>query len=138
MADVLSYMKTLFGDSELLPAGGPGVVPSDDLYALHRARNTGAAATDKLTQDLLGPKEHEQFVQETTSLNPIVGTAVLAMTPVYSAAKALGIKGAQGRSAASIDEIIGGAAGYAKGLKQYFSGGATPREKPTILAGEPQ
>jgi hypothetical protein len=95
-----------------------------EVYAAYRERVRNP--NDQLTQDLLGPKEHEQFMEETTAKNPVQGTAAMAMAAPYSAAKALGFApggtGEAKTSRASMDEIFGAATGYAKGMKRYFKG----------------
>lgn len=96
---------------------------ADDSDAYGRYRDRLKAPNDQLTQDLLAPLEHEQFVQETTARNPLAGTAVAAASFPYAAAKALGFSpGSTGEtktSRASTDEIGGALHGYVKGLRQY-------------------
>jgi hypothetical protein len=94
------------------------------VYAAYRQRV--ASSNDQLSQDLLGPKEHEQFMEETTAKNPVQGTAAMAMAAPYSAAKALGFApggtGEMKTSRASVDELFAAGTGYVKGMKRYFKG----------------
>jgi hypothetical protein len=93
-----------------------------DLYAAYRERLK--APNDQLTQDLLAPKEHGQFMEETTAKSPMTGTAAMAMAVPYTAAKALGFApggtGEAKTSRASVDELFGAAEGYGRGLKRAF------------------
>jgi hypothetical protein len=85
-----------------------------------------AAPNDQLTQDLVAPKEHSQFMEETTANNPVQGTAAMLAAPAYSAAKALGFApggtGEAKTSRASVDELFAAGTGYVKGMKRYFKG----------------
>ena len=109
----------------------PGAVARDlgynddtdnDPYRMYRIRTR--APQDQLTQDLAGPGEHKQFMQETTERSLVQGTAAMIGTPFYSAAKALGIApggtGEAKTSRASLDEVFAAGEGYAKGLKKRF------------------
>jgi hypothetical protein len=119
---------------------------AQDLYSEYRARKE--RPNDQIEQDLRGPREHKQFMHETTAQNPIVGTAAMAVAPAYSAAKKvtavggfvaamakrasgaaaddIGMKtggtGETKTSRASLDEVFAAGEGYVKGLKQYFKG----------------
>jgi hypothetical protein len=81
-----------------------------DPYALNRLREKEPGL-----QDLLGPLEHRQFVEEVTRRSPLVGTGVMAMAPAYSAGKALGLF-PRARSVASWDEIFAAWDGYRRGM----------------------
>jgi len=87
-----------------------------DLYAAYRERNK-PESKGRAKQDLIAPKEHGQFLEEVTGNNPLVGTAVMAFAPGYSAAKALGLMKA--RSSGSVNEVLEAAKGYGRGLKRY-------------------
>lgn len=101
-------------------------VYSDDtdnaVYSAYRQRM--AAPNDQLTQDLAGPREHGQAVEEITARSPVQGTAMLLASPAYSAAKALGFKpgdaGDAKTSRASVDELFAAAEGYGRGMKKAF------------------
>lgn len=99
---------------------------AQDLYGEYKARKR--RPNDQLEQDLRAPREHKQFMEETTARNPIVGTAAMVMAPAYSAAKALGIHvggtGETKASRASTDEIFAAGEGYVRGLKKYFKRGS--------------
>lgn len=93
-----------------------GVAADLGLYSAKRERDRNPK--DRLTQDLLGPKEHGQAVEEITSENPIKGVAMTVAAPVYTAAKALGLTDA--RSSASSDEIFSAMEGFGRGVKRYL------------------
>jgi hypothetical protein len=106
-----------------------------DVYAAYRQRV--ADPNDQLTQDLVAPREHKQFMQEITERNPVQGTATMAMAVPYSAAKALGVTaggtGEAKTSRASVDELFAAAEGYGRGMKKFFSRKATPKSTNTFM-----
>ena len=109
----------------------------NDVYAAYRQRV--ADPNDQLTQDLVAPKEHKQFMQEITERNPVQGTAAMLAAPAYSAAKALGINvagtGEAKTSKASVDELFAAAEGYGRGMKKFFGRKATPAKATTGFLG---
>ena len=75
---------------------------------------------DQGWQDLLGPLEHRQFVEEVTKRNPVLGAILLGFSPGYTGLKALGLNlggtGEMKSSKPSLDEILGAFEGFRRGL----------------------
>ena len=80
---------------------------------LYRARNQPGAS-----QEHLGPLEHGAFSQSLVAQNPLWSVPLLFATPVYSAAKSMGLL--QTRSPASVDEMAEGYRGIGRGLLGYL------------------
>src|SRR3990172_5312146 len=93
---------------------------TDDLYAAYRERNKPENVS-RAMQDWIAPTEHCQFMEETTALNPIQGTAALMFAPAYTAAKSLGL--IKARSSGSIQELGEAFKGYGRGVKRFISPG---------------
>lgn len=67
-------------------------------------------------QAVAGPLEHREFAENFVTDNPALAIPSLAVaTPLYTAAKALGVKSA--RSPASLDEIFAGYEGIGRGIQ---------------------
>jgi hypothetical protein len=100
----------------------------NELYRMYHIRAN--APNDQLTQDLAGPGEHRQFMEEITSQSPMQGTATMAMAIPYSAAKTLGMApggtGEAKTSRASMDEIFAAGEGYWEGMKKAFPSKTKP------------
>lgn len=62
----------------------------------------------------LGPLEHEAFAREWVKDNPLAVLSLLPAIPAYTGAKALGL--VEGRSPASLEEILAGYRGMWQGL----------------------
>ena len=90
-----------------------------DIYSAYNERKK--YPQDQGMQDILGPIEHQQFMQEVTKNNPALGTLLLAGTPFYTALKMIGLSpggtGEMKTSRPSLDEIFRAWDGYIKGLK---------------------
>ena len=94
-----------------------GWVVLEDLYQAERLRQS--QPQDQLTQDLLGPENHRQFVKEVTQRNPMLGLLLAAGAPFYTALKILGINsggtGEMKTSKPSLDEIFAAYQGFDEG-----------------------
>jgi hypothetical protein len=78
---------------------------------LRSARDTPGA-----NQEVLAPQEHRAFAREWTQENPLVAVPSLAVaTPLYAAAKALGLVGA--RTKPTLNQVGQGYMGIYDGLK---------------------
>lgn len=95
-----------------------GMRDDDPLYSALALRQKFAGDQDM--QNLLGPVEHKQFLQEVTKTDPLLGTILLAAAPAYTGLKALGINVSDDKttltSAPSMDEIFAALDGYLRGL----------------------
>lgn len=71
-------------------------------------------------QELLAPQEHRAFAREWTQENPLVAVPSLVVaTPLYAAAKALGLVSA--RTKPSVNQVVQGYTGILDGLKSLSS-----------------
>lgn len=91
----------------------------EDPYGVQRLR--AAHAQDQGMQDLLGPIEHQQFMEEVTRRNPLLGTILMGGSIPYTALKAVGLPlggtGEMKSSRPSLDEIFRAWDGYRRGLR---------------------
>lgn len=89
-----------------------------DLYEMTRQRQR--YPQDQAWQDSLGPLEHRDFMEETTSRSPLLGTLLAGWLPFYTAMKAAGVNvggtGEMKTSSPSLEEILKGWEGYRRGL----------------------
>lgn len=104
----------------------PNSAAADDLYKASRARNK--APNDQLTQDLIGPEEHRQAVEEMTADNPVAGAAATALAVPYAVAKKTGLRFDQAfggnqekTSEGSMHEVIAAGKGFVAGMKRFTS-----------------
>jgi hypothetical protein len=105
----------------------------DDLFRYKRLRESSQYAQDRAAQDIIGPLEHRDFVEELTRKNPVAGAAAYLASPAYTGVKkiaeitgpgsiadrivtAVGGGGNAKRSSASWDEIFGAMQGFRRGL----------------------
>jgi hypothetical protein len=73
-------------------------------------------------QPIVGPLEHREFAEDFVKENPAIAIPSLAVgTPLYTAAKALGVHAA--RSPASVDEIFAGYEGLIRGTRSLLNKG---------------
>ena len=92
---------------------------AEDLYGAYRLR--GRYPGDQAWQDLVGPIEHGQFMEEVTRSSPLLGTLLAAGLPLYTVLKMTGLApggtGEMKTSRPSLAEIFSGFEGYGRGLK---------------------
>lgn len=70
---------------------------------------------------IVGPLEHREFAEDFVGQNPALAIPALAVgTPLYTAAKALGVHSA--RSPASVDEVFAGYEGLGRGVSNLLRG----------------
>ena len=90
----------------------------DSLYEMTRMR--GMYPQDQDWQDMYGPLEHRDFMQEVTQRSPVLGTLLAAGLPFYTALKMAGVNlggtGEMKTSQPSLEEILKGWEGYGRGL----------------------
>ena len=71
-------------------------------------------------QNLLGPLEHKQFMEEVTKRDPFLGSLLMVSAPFYTGMKMMGVNPSDDKStltsAGSVDEIFSAFDGYMKGL----------------------
>jgi hypothetical protein len=84
-----------------------------DLYQMRDAMPNAA------DQSNLAPYEHQAFARESVGDNPLMALPIAAATPLYTAAKALGL--VHSRSPASLEEIIKAYKGIGQGLNNWRS-----------------
>lgn len=90
-----------------------------DPYQFYRLRQQ--YAQDQGMQNLIGPLEHRDFMQEVTKQDPFMGALLATAAPFYTAMKALGVNVGDDKSSLtsqpSMDEVFGAWTGFARGLR---------------------
>lgn len=98
--------------------GKPTVISEQELASLDhstllrlRERNP-----DTNLQKLLAPYEHRAFAREATKENPLMAAPIAAATPLYAAAKGLGLIGGRSGAGNPLGQMKAGFTGVAEGL----------------------
>lgn len=75
---------------------------------------------DKALQAVMGPYEHRAFARQATADNPLMSVPLAVATPLYTAAKSVGLMTDDNTTKPSLREVGQGLLGIGEGLGRAF------------------
>ncbi len=96
--------------------GKPASVTEDDLAGMDWGTLLALRRNNPDLQEVLAPFEHRAYARETTRERPLMGASLAVATPLYAAAKGLGLIGSRSGAGNPVGQVSQGFKGIGEGL----------------------